>query len=102
MELTRRDLLKLVGVALPVMPRVSWANNTAGVPPFDFADAFYLQNGIGPVNILNRVDGTCPANDMPACSVVDNSNTDPDRRNIRVRSTTGGFDHEGNPLYYNI
>jgi len=75
---------------------------TKGTPPFDFLDAFYLQNGINPVNILKRVDGTCPANDKPSCSVVDNSNTDPDRRNIRVLSTTGGFDHEGNSLYYNI
>jgi len=73
-----------------------------GIPPFDFSDAFYSQNGIKPANILNRVNGTCPANDMPSCSVVDNSNTNPDRRNIRVLSTTGGFDHEGNPLYYNI
>src|SRR5262249_48217081 len=71
-------------------------------PPFDFTDAHYLANGINPANILARVNGTCPANDMPACSVVDNLNTDPDRRNIRVLSTTGGFDHEGNPLYYNI
>jgi hypothetical protein len=104
MELTRRNLLKLVGVASIIGPRVSCADNdnTAGVPPFDFADAFYRQNGINPANILSRVNGTCPANDMPACSVMDNSNTDPDRRNIRVLSTTGGFDHEGNPLYYNI
>jgi hypothetical protein len=71
-------------------------------PPFDFSDAHYLVNGINPAKILARVDGTCPANDMPACSVIDNSNTDPDRRSIRVLSTTGGFDHEGNPLYYNI
>jgi len=75
---------------------------TKGTPPFDFSDAFYLQNGINPANILKRVDGTCPVNDKPSCSVPDNSNTDPDRRNIRVLSTTGGFDHEGNPLYYNI
>jgi hypothetical protein len=71
-------------------------------PPFDFSDSFYLANGINPANILNRVNGTCPSNDMPSCSVVDNSNTDPNRRNIRVLSTTGGFDREGNPLYYNI
>ncbi len=77
-------------------------DNTRGTRPFDFSDAFYLQNGINPANILHRVDGTCPANDMPSCSVADNSNTDPDRRNIRVLSTTGGFDHEGNPLYYDI
>jgi len=71
-------------------------------PPFDFSDAFYLANGINPDNILNRVNGTCPASDMPSCSVVDNSNNDPNRRNIRVLSTTGGFDREGNPLFYNI
>jgi len=94
----------VVGAALAVVPCVFWADNdnTAGMRPFDFTDAFYLQNGINPANILNRVNGTCPANDMPACSLVDNSNTDPDRNNIRVLSTTGGFDHEGNPLYYNI
>src|SRR5713101_4393617 len=70
--------------------------------PFDFSNAHYLANGINPANILNRIDGTCPANDMPSCSVVDNSNTDPERRNIRELSTTGGFNHEGNPLYYSI
>jgi len=77
-------------------------DNTRGTRPFDFSDAFYLQHGINPANILNRVNGTCPASDMPSCSVVDNSNTDPDRSNIRVLSTTGGFDHEGNPLFYDI
>jgi hypothetical protein len=71
-------------------------------PPFDFTDAFYLQNGINLDKILNRVNGTCPANDMPSCSVVDNSNTDPNRRNIRVLSMTGGWDINGKPLYYNI
>jgi len=71
-------------------------------PPFDFSDAFYLANGINPANLLTHVDGTCPVSDKPSCSVVDNSNTDPNRRNIRVRSTTGGFDHDGNVLYYNI
>jgi hypothetical protein len=78
------------------------AATKASPPPFDFSDAYYLANGVNPDNILERVDGTCPINDKPACSVVDNSNTDPNRRNIRVLSTTGGFDHEGNPLYYNI
>src|SRR5262249_56578784 len=73
-----------------------------GMPPFDFSDAFYLQNGINPAMILNRVNGTCPSTDMPSCSVVDNSNTSKDRRDIRVLSTTGGYDHEGNFLYYSI
>jgi hypothetical protein len=71
-------------------------------PPFDFSDAFYLSNGINLANVITHVDGTCPASDKPSCSVVDNSNTDPNRRNIRVLSTTGGFDADGNVLYYNI
>jgi hypothetical protein len=75
---------------------IALAQSGKGVPPFDFSDAFYLQNGIDPTKILNRVDGT------PPVSVVDNSNTDPNRRNIRVRETTGGFDADGNVLYYNI
>src|SRR5262249_2065559 len=98
---TRRALVMLsvvfaasVAIAIPLQ--------NENPPPFDFSNAYYLSNGINPVNILNRVDGTCPATDKPACSVVDNSNTDPNRRNIRVRSTTGGFDHDGNILFYNI
>jgi hypothetical protein len=84
----------IVCLALLVMPGISLAG-TSG-PPFDFSDAFYRQNGIDPTKILSRVDGT------PPTSVVDNSNTDPNRRNIRVRETTGGFNHEGNVLFYNI
>src|SRR5262245_53488728 len=86
------------------MPGVPWAagGTAGGMPPFDFANAFYLENGINPDKILSRVDGSCLPSDKPACSVFDNANTDPDRRGIRVLSTTGGFDHEGNPLYYNI
>lgn len=96
-------LLLLVGTVLigPPLAAVR-ASTKANSPPFDFSDSFYLANGLNPANIVDRVDGTCPSNDMPSCSVVDNSNTNPDRRNIRVLSTTGGFDHEGNPLYYNI
>jgi hypothetical protein len=66
-------------------------------PPFDFSNAFYLANGINPTNILNRVDGTAATG-----SVIDNSNTDPTRTNVRILETTGGFNHEGNVLYYTI
>jgi hypothetical protein len=34
--------------------------------------------------------------------VVDTSNTNPDRTDIRITETTGGFNHEGNVLYYTI
>lgn len=98
-------LLVIIALALGGVPssRVrAQSPQVKGAPPFDFSDAFYLQNGINPANILNRIDGTCPANDTPSCSVVDNSNTSPLRRNIRELSTTGGYDHEGNFLYYSI
>src|SRR5262245_33238539 len=85
-----------VCLALLVMLGISLVQSGKGVPPFDFSAAFYRQNVIDPTKILNRVDGTSPV------SVVDNSNKDPNRRNIRVRETTGGFDHEGNVLFYNI
>src|SRR5262245_51325978 len=67
-------------------------------PPFDFSNSFYLANGIDPSKILNRV-GT--ANSASAF-VVDNSNTNPDRNNIRITETTGGFDNAGTPLFYTI
>jgi hypothetical protein len=66
-------------------------------PPFDFSNSFYLANGINPANILHRVDGTAATG-----SVIDNSNTDPTRTNVRILETTGGFNHEGNVLYYTI
>ena len=67
-------------------------------PPFDFSDSFYLANGINPANILHRVGSSTSA----SAFVVDNSNTDPNRNNIRITETTGGFDHDGNVLYYTI
>ena len=99
---TRRALCGLFVMLAASVAMLTTRANGPSPPPFDFSDAHYVANGINPANIIARVNGTCPLNDMPACSVVDNSNTDPERRNIRVLSTTGGFDHEGNPLYYNI
>jgi hypothetical protein len=68
-------------------------------PPFDFSDAFCLQNGIVAANIGERV-GTAARN--PLHWTVDNSNTDPDRRNIRVLETTGGWNASGSLIYYSI
>ena len=66
-----------------------------GVPPFDFSDSFYLANGIDPSQIHNRVSGT-DGNSVIAPA------SDPDHRNVRVVSTTGGFDADGNLIYYNV
>jgi len=74
------------------------ASTKANSPPFDFSNAFYMANGIDPSKIIDRVGGPGSA----SVFVVDNSNTDPNRNNIRITETTGGFDHEGNQLYYTI
>lgn len=71
----------------------------ANPPPFDFSDDYYRANGIDSTKILSRV-GNPDRN--PAEWTVDNSNTDPDRRNIRDIETTGGFDNSGNLIYYSI
>lgn len=77
--------------------------DNANPPPFDFSDQFYLQNGINPAAILNRV-GTSGNPCLPggANCVADNSNTDPNRQNIRILQTTGGFNNSGSLIYYSI
>jgi len=67
-------------------------------PPFDFSDSFYLANGINPSNIQQRV-GT--ANSASAF-VVEQSSPDANHTTNRITETTGGFDHDGNVLYYTI
>jgi hypothetical protein len=94
-----RGLVVAIGLAASAAIALAQAGSER---PFDFSDAHYLANGIDPTKILSRIDGTCNPSDMPSCSVVDTSNTDPDRREIRELSTTGGFNHEGNLLYYSI
>jgi hypothetical protein len=67
-------------------------------PPFDFSNSFYLANGINPSKILNRVGTSTPA----SAFVAEPSSPDANHSNIRITETTGGFNHEGNPLYYTI
>ena|SRR5215471_969787 len=86
--------LMALALIVPAPASMQGANS----PSFDFSDVHYLANGIDPAKILNRVGGLGSA----SAFVVDNSNTDPNRNNIRITETTGGFNHEGNPLYYTI
>jgi hypothetical protein len=67
-------------------------------PPFDFSNSFYLANGIDPSKILDRVGTSTSA----SAFVVENSSPDANHTNIRITETTGGFNHEGNVLYYTI
>lgn len=77
-------------------------------PAFDFSDAFYAENGIN-LTQLNSVAGARfglfrqtgpPAPPGAVNWVVDNSNTDPTRNNVKVLATTGGYDTYGNPTEF--
>ena len=79
-------------------------------PPFDFNDNFYTENGVD-FNKLNanglrfgfngnRLTGP-PAGPGQVNWVVNNSNTDPDRNNVRILATTGGYkDDTGSPTQF--
>jgi len=101
-------------------------------PPFDFNDEFYAKNGLctnadatlGCIVGINNLGGdsrvgfaagtdtgtefgTTPSSFGGAYNwIVDTSNTDPTRGGInggiRVTQTTGGFDKDGNLIYYSI
>ena len=75
------------------------ADNTHFSPPFDFSDAFYLENGVIAGNLIVRV-GT-PSRPQNVW-VVDNSNTDPRKSNIRNKETAAAFDIDGNLTYFNV
>jgi hypothetical protein len=66
-----------------------------GVPPFDFSDAFYRANGLDPTQLVGRVNGA------DGRSVVATT-TDPNHRNVRVTATAGGFDHDGNLVFFAV
>ncbi len=72
-------------------------------PPFDFNNAFYTANGIDVTQLdtpagarfgLFRKTGP-PASGSQVNWVVDNTGTDPDRNNIRILATTGGYIDDG-------
>jgi hypothetical protein len=84
----------------------TWAQTTFPIfnpPPFDFNDAFYNANGISVAKLdaaaagrfgLFRRTGP-PARAGQVNWVIDNSNTDPDRNNVRILATTGGYIDDG-------
>ncbi len=94
-------VLAIIVVAVGHSPATSLraqSTQIMGSPPFDFSDAFYLQNGIDPTNIQGRVGSPTSA----SAFVVENSGPDTTRDNIRITETTGGFNHEGIDFYYTI
>ena len=98
----RGSLVALAGLVLmsstfPVVFVGQAQNLLRNEPPFDFSDAFYRRNGIDPNNILARV-GT-PGVRLPDWA-ADDSVTDSNRRPFRIRQITGGWDKDGNLIYY--
>lgn len=76
---------------------------TFNPPPFDFNDAFYTTNGIDVTQLdtpgaarfgFFRRTGP-PAPNGLVNWVVDNTGTDPDRKNVRILATTGGYIDDG-------
>ena len=83
-------------------------NDNNNPPPFDFNDDFYTMNGIdhklltaaGQRFGFSRLTGP-PAGPGQVNWVVDNSNTDPTRNNIRILASTGGYkDDTGSPTQF--
>jgi hypothetical protein len=72
--------------------------NDLGTSPFDFTDAVYRAHGILPENIVLRVGDASRGGDF----VVDNTNTDPNRTNIRTIETTPGTTGSSGLTYANI
>src|SRR5688572_25269197 len=72
--------------------------NDLGTSPFDFTDAVYRAQGIVPENIVLRVGDASRSGDF----VVDNTNTDPNRTNIRTIETTPGTTGSSGLTYANI
>jgi hypothetical protein len=72
-------------------------------PPFDFNDNFYTTNGINVQQLDSTGSGRFglfrqtgpPAHDGQLNWVIDDSNTDPDRGNVRILATTGGYVDDG-------
>jgi hypothetical protein len=96
----------LIGLAMLGLLVSGWvggaptrADNTHFSPPFDFSDAFYLENGVNSANLIVRV-GT-PSRPQNVW-VLDNSNTDPRKSNIRNLETAAAFDIDGNLTYFNV
>jgi hypothetical protein len=96
----------LTGLAMLILVLSGWpggtstrADNTHFNPPFDFSDSFYRQNGIDPSKLIIRM-GT-PTRPQTAW-VLDNTNTDPMKNNIRALETASAFDIDGNLTFFNV
>jgi hypothetical protein len=91
--------LSLASAAALAFGTTSFADGGGiGQSPFDFSDATYRAYGVVPENIVLRVGTPSRAGDF----VIDNSNTDPTRRNVRTIETTPGTTGSSGLTYANI
>ncbi|HEY6909194.1 MAG TPA: hypothetical protein VI356_07485 [Myxococcales bacterium] len=89
----------LAALALALMaPGMAHASGI-GQSPFDFSDATYRAYGIVPENIVLHV-GT--SSRSSGDFVIDNSNTDPTRSNVRTIETTPGTTGTSGLTYANV
>ncbi len=96
--------LPLLATSLPAAAQdanAALAGINFNPPPCDYSDTFYRDNGIDPSQVAGRF-GTARLTGPPATGnqvnwVADStcSTNDPDRRNIRILATTGGFPDDG-------
>jgi hypothetical protein len=102
-----RRTLRLAVFAASLMSAAALAFGTTGFAdggggigqsPFDFSDATYRAHGVVPENIVLRVGTSSRAGDF----VIDNSNTDPTRSNVRTVETTPGTTGSSGLTYANI
>jgi hypothetical protein len=104
----RKPVIKAIAVALAMLitvasiPQLMFSigqaqNLLRNEPFFDFSDEFYRKNGIEPSAILAHV-GTPGVRDTDWA--FDTSGTDPNRKPVRIRQITGGWDKDGNLIYY--
>src|SRR5215475_10969335 len=95
--------MTLLGLPLlAAVPSLAFAQDADfNPPPCDYSDQFYRDNGIDPTQVVGRF-GNARRTGPPATGeqvnwVADTncSVNDPNRRNIRILATTGGFPDDG-------
>jgi len=102
-----RARLGVIAVTLIGLPLLSAVSSLASAqdadfnpPPCDYSDQFYRDNGVDPTQVVGRF-GNARHTGPPATSGVNwkvdpsCSGNDPNRRNIRILATTGGFPDDG-------
>lgn len=72
----------------------AFADDFDDLPPFDHSDAFYLERGFDPANIVGRPVGN------PPNSIIDNTPNGPDYNNVRILSHAACYDHSGHPMFF--